>query len=324
MVIGSERHAALMDALTGRTALRWTEVAQHVPEPLAERATSAADRAGVDVVVAVGGGSAIGLAKAIALHRPVPDRRGPDDVRGLRGHQRLGPDRTGRQAHRQRRPGAARDGRLRPGPGRLDAAGAGRRVRPQRGRALRRRDVGAARRPDRRALAVEGLRALNDRPARRRRRRRHPVRLLPRRGRVRLGRLRAAPQDLPRARRPVRPAARGDARDRAAVRARLQRAGRPGRRRPDRRRARRRSTRWPACRTCARTWTRRGRCADSACARRTCRRRSTPSCRRCRRATRGPSTPAALTRLLRAAWAGRRARAGAGMPATQDAARAGS
>jgi len=71
MVIGSERHAVLMDALTGRTALRWTEVAQHVPEPLAERATSAADRAGVDVVVAVGGGSAIGLAKAIALHRPV-------------------------------------------------------------------------------------------------------------------------------------------------------------------------------------------------------------------------------------------------------------
>ncbi len=71
MVIGSERHAALMDALTGRTALRWTEVVQHVPEPLAERATSAAAEAGVDVVVAVGGGSAIGLAKAIALHRPV-------------------------------------------------------------------------------------------------------------------------------------------------------------------------------------------------------------------------------------------------------------
>src|SRR6188472_765250 len=34
MVIGGKRHAALMDELTGRTALRWTEVAQHVPEPL--------------------------------------------------------------------------------------------------------------------------------------------------------------------------------------------------------------------------------------------------------------------------------------------------
>jgi maleylacetate reductase len=71
MVIGGERHSALLDALAGRTALRWTEVAQHVPEPLAERATGAAAQADVDVVVAVGGGSAIGLAKAIALHRPV-------------------------------------------------------------------------------------------------------------------------------------------------------------------------------------------------------------------------------------------------------------
>jgi alcohol dehydrogenase class IV len=71
MAIGSRRHAALLDELTGRTALRWTEVVQHVPEQLAERATSAAAAAGVDVVVAVGGGSAIGLAKAIALHRPV-------------------------------------------------------------------------------------------------------------------------------------------------------------------------------------------------------------------------------------------------------------
>jgi len=71
MVIGSDRHAALLDALTGRTALRWTEVVQHVPEALAERATRAATDAGADVVVAIGGGSAIGLAKVVALHRPV-------------------------------------------------------------------------------------------------------------------------------------------------------------------------------------------------------------------------------------------------------------
>ncbi len=71
MVVAGERHAALADALADRTVLRWTEVVQHVPVALAARAAAAATGAGVDVVVAVGGGSAIGLAKAIALDHPV-------------------------------------------------------------------------------------------------------------------------------------------------------------------------------------------------------------------------------------------------------------
>jgi maleylacetate reductase len=71
MVVAGERHAALADALADRTALRWTEVVEHVPVELAGRATAAAADAGVDVVVAVGGGSAIGLAKAVALDHPV-------------------------------------------------------------------------------------------------------------------------------------------------------------------------------------------------------------------------------------------------------------
>ena len=71
MVIAGQRQAALLDALADRTALRWTEIVQHVPVPLADRATAAAAQAGVDVVVAVGGGSAIGLAKAVALRLPV-------------------------------------------------------------------------------------------------------------------------------------------------------------------------------------------------------------------------------------------------------------
>jgi maleylacetate reductase len=70
-VIGGRRQAPVLDALADRTALRWTEVVQHVPEALAERAAAAAAGAGVDVVVAIGGGSAIGLAKAIALRLPV-------------------------------------------------------------------------------------------------------------------------------------------------------------------------------------------------------------------------------------------------------------
>jgi maleylacetate reductase len=60
--------AGLADALV----LRWSEVAQHVPVPLAERARSAAEDAAVDGIVCVGGGSATGLAKAIALTRRVP------------------------------------------------------------------------------------------------------------------------------------------------------------------------------------------------------------------------------------------------------------
>jgi maleylacetate reductase len=71
MVIGGARQRPLLDRLADRTALRWTEVAQHVPVALAVRARAAAAEHGVDVVVAVGGGSAIGLAKAIALDRPV-------------------------------------------------------------------------------------------------------------------------------------------------------------------------------------------------------------------------------------------------------------
>jgi maleylacetate reductase len=70
MVVAEERSRPLVDALAARTALTWTEVVQHVPVELAERARTAAADAGVDVVVAIGGGSAIGLAKAIALTRP--------------------------------------------------------------------------------------------------------------------------------------------------------------------------------------------------------------------------------------------------------------
>jgi maleylacetate reductase len=60
-------HAAL-----GDVALRWTEVAEHVPVELAERARAAARDARVDVIVAIGGGSAIGLAKAVALELGAP------------------------------------------------------------------------------------------------------------------------------------------------------------------------------------------------------------------------------------------------------------
>lgn len=52
--------------------LRWTEVVQHVPVAVAERARAAAAETGVDVVVCVGGGSAVGVAKAVALTTRLP------------------------------------------------------------------------------------------------------------------------------------------------------------------------------------------------------------------------------------------------------------
>jgi maleylacetate reductase len=63
------RVAASLDASHART---WTEVTQHVPTDLATRATDAARSDGADAIVAIGGGSATGLAKAIALQLTIP------------------------------------------------------------------------------------------------------------------------------------------------------------------------------------------------------------------------------------------------------------
>ena len=73
MVVSSGREERadphLLDGIP--VALRWSEVRQHVPVAHAERARAAAREAGTDLVVAIGGGSAIGLAKAVALTEPV-------------------------------------------------------------------------------------------------------------------------------------------------------------------------------------------------------------------------------------------------------------
>ncbi len=50
----------------------WSEVIQHVPVDLAERARAAASEAEVDMVVCIGGGSSTGLAKAVALSHGLP------------------------------------------------------------------------------------------------------------------------------------------------------------------------------------------------------------------------------------------------------------
>jgi maleylacetate reductase len=82
--LGVERVMLIHDAMTRsaadevdsqlgrRLALRWDEVAQHVPVELADRARAAATECAVDAIVTIGGGSSTGLAKALALSHAVP------------------------------------------------------------------------------------------------------------------------------------------------------------------------------------------------------------------------------------------------------------
>ena len=62
----------LVERLGDRCAGAFGDVQQHVPEELAERALAAARDVDADCLVATGGGSATGLAKAVALRHPVP------------------------------------------------------------------------------------------------------------------------------------------------------------------------------------------------------------------------------------------------------------
>lgn len=74
MVIASRRDTGIVDTLVKNlpVALRHDEVVMHVPAEVAGRARSAADRAGADAVVSIGGGSATGLAKAVAMTSGLP------------------------------------------------------------------------------------------------------------------------------------------------------------------------------------------------------------------------------------------------------------
>jgi alcohol dehydrogenase class IV len=74
MLIASRRADSPAATITAGlpVVLRHDEVVMHVPVEVARRARAAAEEYGVDGIVCVGGGSATGLAKAVALTRPVP------------------------------------------------------------------------------------------------------------------------------------------------------------------------------------------------------------------------------------------------------------
>ena len=68
----AERVAALLAPLGGRVVGTFTEVREHVPLPTAEAARDAAAAAGADLLLAIGGGSTIGAAKAVAMTARLP------------------------------------------------------------------------------------------------------------------------------------------------------------------------------------------------------------------------------------------------------------
>jgi len=68
----AERVAALVAPLGDLVAGTFTAVREHVPLPTAEAARAAAADARADVVLAIGGGSTVGAAKAVALTARLP------------------------------------------------------------------------------------------------------------------------------------------------------------------------------------------------------------------------------------------------------------
>ena len=68
----AERVAALLAPLGGRVVGTFTEVREHVPLPTAEAARDAAAAAGAELLLAIGGGSTIGAAKAVAMTARLP------------------------------------------------------------------------------------------------------------------------------------------------------------------------------------------------------------------------------------------------------------
>src|SRR5206468_7772835 len=76
LVVTSPGRLPLAEELSRRLALDsagiWTQKVPHVPIDTARAATELAKRAGARCCVAIGGGAAIGLAKAIALETALP------------------------------------------------------------------------------------------------------------------------------------------------------------------------------------------------------------------------------------------------------------
>lgn len=104
LLVASKRVADdLAERLGDRHAATCSEIVQHVPVEVAERATTLAREVDADALVTVGGGSAVGLAKAVALDLAIPIVAVPTTYAGselttIYGLSKDGRKQTGRDA----------------------------------------------------------------------------------------------------------------------------------------------------------------------------------------------------------------------------------
>jgi maleylacetate reductase len=97
----ADRASELSGLLGGRTAGVFSEAVPHTPLTATERAVAFAETVNADCVVAVGGGSAIGLGKAVALRTGLPQLVLPTTYAGSEMTPILGETSEGRKTTRR-------------------------------------------------------------------------------------------------------------------------------------------------------------------------------------------------------------------------------
>ena len=238
LVLSTPQQADDAEALAGRlgalAAGTFAGAAMHTPvEVTAGGARARWTRAKADCVVSLGGGSTTGLGKAIAYRTDLPQIVIPTTYAGSEVDVDPRPDREGREDHAARPAACCRKSsstirELTLGLPVAMSVTSGLNAMAHAAEALYAED----RNPITTLMAVEGLRALRSAlpaivqtPRDLGCPRRGALRRLALRHGARRRRHGAAPQDLPHARRQLRPAARRNARDHAAAHDRLQRGG---------------------------------------------------------------------------------------------------
>jgi hypothetical protein len=108
-----EQAEAIAETISSRVAGIFDGVEMHVPIEVARQARQAARSLGADCALAIGGGSTIGLGKAIALESGLPIIAVPTHVRRQRGHAHFWPDRRRSEEDRSRSEGSSANGHLR-------------------------------------------------------------------------------------------------------------------------------------------------------------------------------------------------------------------